>query len=251
MTQPLRTATPAIDKAIAVFDYLSKNSGATFTDIFQGANLPKSTASSLLTSLVAHGLLRQEKNKFYLGVRLYEYGKVVEDVFDIKRFSEIPLGKLRDNTGLTCHLGVLEGAAAVYLLKMESPGAIVVRSWVGKRLSLYSSGLGKALLAWLSDSQIDALLPQQEFEQRTSTTLPNKTALKAELALIKQRGWAFDNQEDSEGVFCIAAPIFDPHDNVIAAISASGVSFQVTQESVPDIVKQIISTSQEISQQII
>lgn len=250
VNHPIRTQTPAIDKAVLVFDYLAEHAGATFTEIFQGVNLPKSTASSLLASLVTHGLLRQEKNNYYLGIRFYEYGKKVEDFFDIRQIADEPLSKLRDQTGLTCHLGILEGASAIYLLKMESPGAVVVRSWVGKRLSLHSSGLGKALLAWLSDEQVDKLLPDDVFEVRTSTTIETKKGLKAELAKIRSSGWAFDNEEDSQGVFCIAAPIFNEEKKVIAAISASGVSFQVTKERIPEIVELVKQSAHEISRRI-
>ena len=246
----VRTQTPAIDKAVQVFDFLSQNSGATFSQIYQGVGLPKSTTSSLLTSLVTHGLLRQEQNKFFLGIRLYEFGNKAEEALDIKKLALEPLTRLRDRTELTCHLGILEGSAAIYLTKLESPGAIVVRSWVGKKLSLYSSGLGKSLLAWLSNEEIDKLLPQEQFEIYTEKTISDKTALKKELATIRSKGWAFDDEEYSEGVYCIAAPIFNKEQKVVAAISASGVSFQITQDRIPELAQMIISAAQDISKKL-
>lgn len=244
----VKTQTPAIDKAVQIFDYLSQQGGSTFSQIYQGVNLPKSTTSSLLAALVAHGLLRQDKNKYYLGLRLYEFGSKAEESFDIKKLAIEPLSQLRDATQLTCHLGVLEGAAAIYLMKLESPGAIVVRSWVGKKLSLYSSGLGKALLAWVSDAEIDELLPDEKFQILTSTTIPNRTELKKELVQIRNQGWAFDNGEDSEEVYCIAAPIFNSNGKAIAAISLSGVSFQISPERIPQLTKMICATAREISE---
>ncbi len=246
----IRTQTPAVDKTVQIFDFLSQQSGATFSQIYQGLSLPKSTTSSLLTSLVAHGLLRQEHNKFFLGLRLYEFGNKAEESLDIKKLALEPLTRLRDATGLTCHLGVLQGAAAIYLSKLESPGAVVVRSWVGKKLSLHSSGLGKVLMAWLSEEEVDRLLPEDTFEIYTKTTIPNKTILKKELLKVKKEGWAFDDSEDSEGVYCITAPIFNKEQKVVAAISASGVSFQVTPERIPELAKMIQSATWEISEKI-
>lgn len=245
----IKTQTPAIDKAVQIFSYLSQQGGATFSQIYQDVNLPKSTTSSLLASLVAHGLLRQDKNKYYLGLRLYEFGQRAEESFDIKKIALEPLTQLRDMTKLTCHLGVLQGAEAIYLSKLESPGAIVVRSWIGKKLSLYSSGLGKALLAWMPDKDIDRLLPDENFKIYTATTIPNKTELKKELVQIREQGWAFDNGEDSEEVICIAAPIFNKEKNVIAAISISGVSFQVTKERIPQLTKMALATARSISEE--
>lgn len=109
--------------------------------------IAKSSTSSLLTGMVAHGLLRQEKDKYYLGLRLYELGNKAAEQYDIKKIALPVLEEIRDATGLTCHLGVLEGDSPIYLLKLESPQAIVIRSWEGKRLSLHSSGLGKVLIA--------------------------------------------------------------------------------------------------------
>lgn len=246
----IHTQTPAIDKAVQVFDFLSTHSGATFSQIYQGTHLPKSTTSSLLAALVAHGLLRQEESKYYLGLKLYELGNKAEETLDLKKIAMVPLAQLRDATQLTCHLGKLDGTAAVYLLKLESPGAVVVRSWVGKKLSLYSSGLGKALLAWLPESEVDYLLPHEKFEILTKTTIPNKTELKKELAEIRKRGWAFDNGEDSEAVYCIAAPIFSKDHKAIAAISLSGVSFQVTAERIPQLAKMVQATAREITESI-
>lgn len=242
----ISTQAPAIDKAVRIFDFLSQHSGSTFSQIYQATNLPKSTASSLLASLLAHGLLRQEQNKYYLGIRLYEFGHKAYEDFDIKRLALESLTRLRDATKLTCHLGVLEGGAAIYLTKLESPGAVIVRSWVGKRLSLHSSGLGKALMAWLTDEEIDLLLPEEIFEIYTQTTIPNKTELKKELLKIRKQGWAFDNSEDSEGVYCIAVPIFDKEQKVIAAISISGVSFQISAERIPQLSQLAQGTAREI-----
>ncbi|WP_434778170.1 IclR family transcriptional regulator [Neisseria sp. Ec49-e6-T10] len=244
---PISTSVPALDKVIKILDFLTLQPGSTFSHIYQGTSLPKSSTSSLLSSMVKHGLLRQENDKFYLGLKLYELGNHALEKFDIKTLAIPALTRLRDETHLTCHLGVLEGTAAIYLAKLESPEAIVVRSWIGKKLSLYSSGLGKALMAWLPETEIDLLLEGEKFITHTSTTISNKEDLKKELRQIHDRGWSYDNEEDSIGVRCIAAPIFNKQQKAIAAISVSGVTFQVPEEKHSWLAQLVQQAAQSVS----
>lgn len=88
------------------------------------------------------------------------------------------MAALRDDTNLTCHLGVLQGSSPIYLTKLESPQAIVIRSWEGKRLSLHSSGLGKAIMAWLSPAEVDDLLGDEQLPRFTDTTITDVNELK-------------------------------------------------------------------------
>lgn len=231
MTKKITTSIPALDKIMRVFTYLQTCDGATFTQIHQNSGIAKSSTSSLLNGMVAHGLLRQEKDNYYLGLRLYELGNKAAEQYDIKKIALPILEEIRDSIGLTCHLGVLEGDAPIYLLKLESPQAIVIRSWEGKRLSLHSSGLGKVLIAWLNSDELEELLPHDQVLPRfTETTITDVNILKQELAGIRRRGWGYDNEEDSEGVRCIAVPVFNAQGKVIAALSASGVAFQIPED---------------------
>ncbi len=242
---------PALDKVVRVCDFLADQNGATFSQIYQGVGLPKSSTSSLLNGMVAHGLLRQEQDKYYLGLRLYEFGNKAVEQFDIKKIALPTLTKLRDTTNLTCHLGVLEGSTPIYIAKVESPQAIVIRSWEGKRLSLHSSGLGKVLMAWLPEHELDLLLPdEEELPRFTATTITTKTELKAQLAIIRQRGWAYDDEEDSLGVRCIAVPIRNKNGKVIAAVSVSGVTFQLPDDKRDTLAREILDICQDITTRI-
>ncbi|MCX8584253.1 MULTISPECIES: IclR family transcriptional regulator [unclassified Gilliamella] len=228
----IQTLVPALDKIVRICDYLDGNKGATFSQIFQDLNLPKSSTSTLLNALVMHGILRQDQNKFYLGLKLHEWGDKSLEQFDITKIAEPLMTKLRDQTNLTCHLGVLDGLYSVYIAKIENDQAIGIRTWIGKKLPLHSSGIGKALIAWLPDEKIDQLIPEDKLPKYTDTTITSKKQLKKELAKIRSQGWAYDNQEDVKGVHCIAAPIFNKNHEPIAAISISGVLFQLPVEKI-------------------
>lgn len=243
----ITTQTPAIDKAARIFRFIVQNNGATYSQIYQGLNLPQSSTSTLLASLITHGFLRQHEGKYHLGMLLYEFGNIAIEQFDLKTLAMQPLNHLRDKTHLACHLGILEGQSTIYLARLESPGAISIRSWLGKRLSLHSSSLGKVLLAWLSDEQIDQLLPNETLEAKTQKTITSKSALKKELQLVKQIGWASDFGEDYDDINCIAAPVFDRNQQVVAAISTSGVSFQLTEENKERFAEYVCQAAKELS----
>ncbi|ECD9628989.1 IclR family transcriptional regulator [Salmonella enterica subsp. enterica] len=247
MNETITTSVPALDKTVRIFSYLFKTPGATFTQIQQDLGLPKSSTSSLLNALVEHHVLRQDRGRYFLGLRLYEWGTRSLEQFDISKVARPVLEKLRDSTALICHLGILDDVAPIYILKLESSQPIAIRTWVGKKLSLHSSGVGKALCAWLPQEAIDTLLPDEILPRYTDTTITSKTDLMKEFARIREQGWAFDNAEDSPGIYCIAAPVFNRSQEVVAAISISGVEVQLPKERIQDYSVLVRQACQELS----
>ncbi|MEA4838446.1 MAG: IclR family transcriptional regulator [Rhodospirillaceae bacterium] len=226
--EPVSTAVPALDKAMRIFDYLSVVGRASFSEIQTALQLPKSSAHDLLRALIGHGCLRQDASAHYsLGMRLYELGNKAVGNLDFRREAMPFLYELRDKTQLTCNLGILLEREALYLSKVESAQAIIVKTWEGRRLPLHCTALGKALIAWKSEAEIDSLFPSEELPVSTETTIPTRTALKQQLAEVRARGWAIDDAEETLGVRCIAAPVQTFRGDVLAAISLSGVDFQI------------------------
>ncbi|MCO0535687.1 IclR family transcriptional regulator [Escherichia coli] len=114
-------------------------------------------------------------------------------------------------------------------------------------MPLHSSGVGKALCAWLPQDVIDTLLPEETLPRFTQTTITRKSDLIQEFARIRERGWAFDNAEDSPGIYCIAAPVFNQTREVIAAISISGVEIQIPKEKIEYYSTLVLDACQELS----
>lgn len=245
------TSVPALDKTIKICNYLFTFPGATFSQIQQDLALPKSSTSSLLNALTVHRILRQEKGRFYLGLKLYEWGNKSLEQFDIRNIALPILERVRDQTGLTCHLGVLEELSPIYILKLESHHPISIRTWEGKKLPLHSSGIGKALCAWLPQDTIDVLLPDENLPRYTESTITKKNDLMVEFARIRNKGWAYDDEEDCPGVFCIAAPVFDHKKNVIAAISVSGVQLQLPEDKITETSILIMNACRDLSAKMI
>lgn len=244
------TSVPALDKTVRICNYLFINPGATFSQIHQDLALPKSSTSSLLNALVKHHLLRTEKGRFFLGVKLYEWGNRSLEQFDIRSVALPVLEKLREQTDLTCHLGILDEVEPIYLMKLENTQPIGIRTWVGKKLPMHSSGVGKALCAWLPQVKIDELLPDEQLPRYTDTTITSKKALMNEFARIREKGWVFDNAEDSPGIYCIAAPVFNSKNEVIAAISVSGVELQMPKECISQYSRWVREACQSLSEKL-
>ena len=242
------TAVPALDKTVLILDYLGTQGFATFSQMVSALNLPKSSLSRQLDSLLQHGLIRRQGERYALGLRLYQLGQSAYAHYDLKEVAAPFLAKLRDSTGLTCHLGILEGLQPVYLAKLESPYTVIVRSVVGKRLPIHSTALGKVLLAFsspqLSERIIAARMP---FERFTAHTLTDKDALLRELDKVREQGFACDAEEDNEGVVCYAVPVWRRGHEIAAAISVTGVKAQYKDLPFLELLSKLQQCAQEIS----
>lgn len=244
-------AIPAIDKLMRLLAFLEDHREAGFTDLLAGLGLAKSSLHDLLKTAAAHRLVRQTPEGTYqLGLRLFELGSRTISRIDLKGEALAELHRLRDATNLTCHLGLREGQDAFYLVKLESTSVVSIRTWEGKRLSLYSTGVGKALIAWCSDLEIDRLFPEERLEIFTPTTIPTRTALKARLAEVRAQGWAFDDAEELPNVRCVAAPIRDAGGAVAAAVSVVGVDFNLPDDTLDDLARQVVACCERISRRL-
>lgn len=247
-TTTVKTATPALDKIMLIIDFIAHNGPQTFSTIYQSLALPKSSTSTLLNSMLAHKLLRQDHDKFDLGLRLYEIGSYAFAHFDIKEFALPVLKKLRDDTDLTCHLGILEGTNPVYLLKIESSYPVIINSWIGKRLSFNSSALGKIFLSFSPEQKARELLAlQQPLPKFTPNTITDDNLLFEQIKEIKDRGYAIDDEEDAKGIFCLAAPILNRKGELLAAISMSGVLAQYDKMPMEKFVERLKEAATAIS----
>ena len=130
----------------------------------------------------------------------------------------------------TVNLGVLNGAQIVYIDVLESPNALRIAALPGDRNPLHSTSLGKAILAFLPQSEGDALLERYPLVRRTSATITQKGQLRKHLALVRKNGVAVDLEENLSGVTCVAAPIFDNAERVVAALSVSGPTTRMSSK---------------------
>ncbi|MGP4040826.1 IclR family transcriptional regulator [Gracilibacillus sp. D59] len=239
----------SVDRALKILDLFNEqNSEMKITEISRKLDLNKSTTHSLLKTLKEHHYIKQDSDsgKYSLGLKLLERGQFMLNSMDIREIARKHLIDLSVKTGQTTHLVILEGMYGVYIDKVEGASAIVY-SRIGKRVPIHSSAVGKSLIAFRQQEEIDELLKDYHFFAQTDHTITNKQVYIEELTKVRAQGYSVDNEENEPGIFCIAVPIFDHTNKVIAAISISTTKQTVTKELEQEIVSTLKRTCSEIS----
>lgn len=225
--------------------------GARLTEVAQRCGLEKSTTHRLLAALVAEGLVDQdaESERYRLGLTLLELGMEVHRRLDLREEAIPVLRSLADRARETVHLGVARGHDVVYLEKVGSPHAFQMRSRVGERMPLHSTGIGKAILAFSEEGDLAAVLAAP-LEGRTPHTITVESELREELQRIRARGFSMDMEENEESIRCVGAPIFDHRLHVAGGISIAGPIFRFSEQRMAELGTYVVAAAQEISRRL-
>lgn len=216
-----------VDAAAKALDLLSafsfREPRLSLADLATRTGIPRPTAFRLLTTLEQAGFVAKISGEYQLGIKCFVMGNVVAASLDLREKAQRHLEQLRDATGETVHLAVLDGWQVLYLERLQSPHPIgFMRSRIGGVVPAYCTSLGKTLLAFAPHDDVQAWLSLQSFPAMTPQTITSPRRLLKELRAIRERGYALDEQEHELGVRCIAAPIWNHAGEVVAAISVAG-----------------------------
>jgi DNA-binding IclR family transcriptional regulator len=253
---PEMDASPAtaVERALNILEAASqRREGLTNSEISRRLGIPKSSASYILRTLERRGELRRdiETGRYRLGLKLLSLGGETQAGLDIAEVALPFMRGLVERLGMTCHLAVVDQNEAVYIEKVEAPGFFKVNTWVGRRMFLHSTSVGKALLAWMPKAERDALLHNCDFKRRTPRTITSHARLVAELERVHQQGYAVDDEENSLGARCIAAPVFDALGNVVAALGVSGTLTQMDSAKMTRVEDALKDTARRVSRQLL
>jgi DNA-binding IclR family transcriptional regulator len=211
--------------------------------------IPRPTAFRLLTTLEQAGFVSKDSGEYRLGIKCFVLGNIVGATLDLGERARPHLDALRNATGETVHLAVLDGWQVVYLERLQSPHPIgFMRSRVGAIVPAYCTSLGKTLLAFKPSQIIADWLSSEPLKTMTRQTITQPQRLLKELRGIRERGYALDEQEHEVGVRCIAAPIWNHAQEVVAAISVAGPADRMPRPLVgSDMSRAIVATAAAIS----
>jgi DNA-binding IclR family transcriptional regulator len=214
-------------KALDILELLDGEPGLGVTEVAARLDMEKSTAFRLLNSLWLRGYVRKdpESHRYFNGFRLFEMGNNVVKNMGLKEQAFPFLQELSKRTNEAVNLAIRDGKDVVYIDKIESQATIKVDLHVGKRMPMYCTGLGKALLAFMDPDEVKALYPDETFERFTSNTHRNLSSLMEELKRIRKQGFAWDNEEYVRDIVCVAAPVFGTG-GVVAALSVALPKFR-------------------------
>ena len=240
----------SLDRAVAVLDLLGESEGPLgLADVCERMDLHKSTAHRALMVLERCGLIeRTPENRFRLGLKLYELGTRAVEQIDLRARVHPWFRRLSAQVGETVHLGVLQKTSVVYLDKVEpSNRRVWLSSRIGTSNPVYCTAMGKAMMAFLPEEMQAEIMGKIRFVRYTHRTLMTPEALMRSLERVRRRGYAIDDEEVEEGVRCIGAPILNETGHPIAAVSVSGPTSRITQQSVPGIAEHLMRCCREIS----
>jgi DNA-binding IclR family transcriptional regulator len=192
------------------------------TEVAKLSGLPVSTVHRFLANLEAAGFVEYSGGRYHLGVGCFCVGHAALEQLDLRKHSLPYLRALSQHTRETVHLTVRQGLTAVYVEKLESPQQGKTLSRIGAAVPLYCTAVGKVLLAYSPQSELQALLPQLQLRRFAQNTISTTEGLERELQRVRTAGYAYDLEEHEPRIRCVAAPIWDQTGRVQASVSLTG-----------------------------
>lgn len=238
----------SVANTLDILDLLGKHGELTVPELSSLTGWSRSSIFRMLATLETKKYVRKTADaKYSLDVKLISLGNAVTGRLEVIQFGHPFLTELTANTGETSHMGVLDREIYIrFVDKVISNSTIRMDSLIGLRRKAHLVGCGKVLLAYQSPAEIEAYIHSVNFEPLTDYSITSGNELRRELAMIREQGYGFDREESEYGLFCIAAPIRDANDTVIAAISISGPTERM-KRNLEFNIKQLLLTAGKIS----
>lgn len=218
-------------------------------EISRRLSMPKSTTLNMLRTLEAFGYLRRvlPSMNYRLGYKIMPLNYCLQMSLPIIRYTLPFLEDLQSRTEKTIYLTTHIGGKVLYLEEAHQNNRMYTFSITGKTLHMHCTGCGKAMLAFLPKEEIRQIIATHGLPSFTANTITSEEVLYEELAQIRERGYAFDNEEEGIGVKCIAAPILNMQGYPTAAVSISGAASSMQEEQRLSFVNILLNTCRALS----
>ncbi|QAS54450.1 IclR family transcriptional regulator [Halobacillus litoralis] len=212
---------PAIEKANNIMTIIAKEPGKLkLIEISRRSNINKSSLFSILNTLEELGWVYKESDQTYsLGTRLGFFSAQYFQQFDLVGFFNREAEKAMKKIEETIQLSILEGNEIIYIAKKEGPSRVRIASGPGMSLPAHATAMGKAMLSKFSKDDLAEMYKESGFEQLTDKTVDNLHDLQNQINDMREKGYVIENQESVKGFTCIAAPVWNERNEIIAAVS--------------------------------
>lgn len=239
----------AVLKVFAILQALSERNETGISDLSVRLAMPKATVYRFLQTMKTLGYVRQDADTeaYGLTMHMFELGAKTLRYPDLIELAKPHMEQLSEATGETVHLGTLIDSEILYVHKVDSRHVLGMYSRVGRRAPLHCTAIGKVLMAWEAPEARARILAGCDFKRYREKTITAPDAFAQELAATQAQGFGIDREEFDDHVRCLAIPLFDRQNHVVAGMSVSFPTFRYDQAREPALVAMLQDASRDIS----
>ncbi len=243
---------PALEKAIAIIETLSEEEEPIgVSELCKLLDIPKTSVYFILNTLDHQQYIsKTEDGKYKLGNKFITIGLKILNKIDIRIIAKPFMEALLRETGFTVHLAVLDHHEAMYIEKVENQAFVKFSTYIGQRLPLHASGVGKALASHMTDAQLDEMIEKFGLPAKTENTITSPKEFKASLEISREQGYAIEDEEGEQGIRCIGSSIFGNDGKQRAAISVTAIRSELPAQDIPALAEKVRQTAMKISEQL-
>jgi DNA-binding IclR family transcriptional regulator len=240
-----------LERGLRLLQFFAAAGEATPAEAAKATGLSRSATYRIADRLRGWGFLEANPatEALRLGSEAVRLGMAALTSLEVTRLAPPHLRRLADQTKETVNLAVVDGDEVVYIDKEEGTLAVKMSAQLGSRRPLHCTALGKAYLAALAPEELEARLAGLELARFTAATITDPAALGAELERVRRRGWAVDDEEVEEGVYCLGAAVRDHRRLAVAAISVAGPAYRLRARA-DQLGSQVAETAAAISRRL-
>ncbi len=242
-----------LDRALAALAILAdRSSECSLAELCIELKLHKSTVHRLMMVLEQHRLVvkNPDTGRYRLGLKLFELGSKAIEGLDLRAGARPYLDRLQNEFSETVFFCILDDGQVFYMEKVESQQSVRTACTVGSRAPAYCTAVGKAMLAELTEKEVDNVIRRWGLKAITKNTIRTAAALRTELKAVRSRGYAIDDEEKEEGLRCVSAAVRGHSGKLVAAMSVSGPAFRITKERIPEIGRVMMQAAGELSKEL-
>lgn len=239
-----------VGKALEVLDEVARHGRPVrFGELLDRSRFPKATLYRFLQTLTNQGMLSYDPDRqtYALGIRLVRLAHAAWQTSSLAPIARPHIDALSARIGETVHLAQLDAAQVLYVDKRNARDPLPMYSQAGKVGPAYCTGVGKAMMAFLPEDELEKILGQQSWHRFTPNTLTSVDEMRAELARIRARGYAFDREEHEPGIICVAQPILTDTGRVLGALSVTSSNQRTTLDALESNIGLIRETAEAIA----
>lgn len=244
---------PALDRGLAILEALDAGpEGMSLSELSRAIGSPKNSTSRLVQTLMARGYVERDEATMIIRLtgKLLRLGHPRAGRVSLVECALEPMRALRDAVGETVQLGIPIGDEGVIIEQVESTQAVRICVEIGLRFPLHNNAPGKVLLAFQQPKACEPAIERLELKRFTRRTIRTKEALRLECARVLKQGYGTDWGEADEGIHCVAAPVFDRPDHLLAAVWVSSVAGRMPKGRFPDVAVEVMNAAREIERRL-